>query len=202
MCNLLAFLLSFPSSALPPLFLFFFISKIQFSLPLTSSRNSLHLPRYLLHSDLFLPLSPSFSFFLSLDLSFANSFFPTLQIFRTIASSNFSLYFRSPPALSDFLPRFSYFVTLPSPSSRSSSHFHPFLPSKFHSQHHLPSSLSSRPLILTSSVLLSPVRIFPYVSHDLPLPHVVPPFRTFPNPVIFHSAFLLLSLHLSIFLPF
>ena len=54
----------------------------------------------------------------------------TLQIFRTIASSNFSLYFRSPPALSDFLP----------------------------------SSLSSRPLVLTSSVLFSPVRIFPSVS--------------------------------------
>ena len=49
-CRLLASLLPFLSSALPPLFLFFFISKIQFSLPLISSRISLYLSRNLLFS--------------------------------------------------------------------------------------------------------------------------------------------------------
>ena len=146
-CNLLTSLLSFLSSALPPLFLFFFISKIQFSLPLTSSRNSLYLPRYLLHSDLFLPLSPSFSSFLSLDLSFVIRSF---GLFRFSAQSLplISLSISdSPPALSHFLPRFSYCVTLPSRSSRLSSHFHPFLPLNFILiiiflllSHHVPSS--------------------------------------------------------------
>ena len=127
-CNLLASLLSFLSYALLPLFLLFFILKIQFSLPLTSSRNSLYLPRYLLHSDLFLPLSPSFSSFLSIDLSFVIRSF---RLFRFSAQllPLISLSISDPLLLSPiFFPAFSYFLTLP---SRLSSHFHPFLPLNF-----------------------------------------------------------------------
>ena len=49
------------------------------------------LPRRLLHSDLFVPLSPSFSSFPSLDLTFSNSLLPTLQLFRITSSNCFLL---------------------------------------------------------------------------------------------------------------
>ena len=165
-CNLLASLLSFLSSALPPLFLFFFISKIQFSLPLTSSRNSLYLPRYLLHSDLFLPLFPPFS------LSISHLLIRSFRLFRFSAQSLplISLSISDPLLLS---PIFFLLLSLHVPSSSRLSCY-------------------SLPYVFS---LLS-------LSHDLSLPHVVPLFLTVPNPVIFNSAFLLLSLHLSIFLPF
>ena len=60
--RLLASLLPFLSSALPPLFIFFFISKIQFSLPLILSHISLYLSRNPLFS-LSRKHIASFSFF-------------------------------------------------------------------------------------------------------------------------------------------
>ena len=109
-CRLLASILPFLSSAFPPLFIFFFISKIQFSLLLISSRVSLYLSRSLLLSFSRNRIA-SFSFFhfsssLSQSPSRAHPF-PSLSILI------FSFLLLTKPSSSSV---FFLFVTLSSPS--------------------------------------------------------------------------------------
>ena len=125
----------------------------------------------------------------------------------------FSLFYPF-PVHPGYLPPSTSFVPFISPSFPSSVHssvsFFPFVLSfpslssfKFHSHHHFLSSLSSRPLILTSHVLFSFVRIFLFSSLAQSLtPSRHPSLLIFPRPVVFTSTFLLLSVQLSIFLPF